>query len=148
MSHGTKKVLVYSGNKNGPRVNKGPVGKKCPTGQQRSCGSTKVLWEQNCPGTGPFPQKLQVLAPGPSSRSQLQVLAPNQFGEKIMLPGFISQIISRLDPGPLEIYRERYSCWNYYILEKVYIILLLNPKKNFFPQTIAITSVQQFLKKK
>ena len=65
-----------------------------------------------------------------------------------MLPGFISQIISRLDPGPLEIYRERYSCWNYYILEKVYIILLLNPKKNFFPQTIAITSVQQFLKKK
>ena len=34
------------------------------------------------------------------------------------------------------------------VQKKVYIILLLNPKKFFSPVTVEITSVQQFLKKK
>ena len=40
-----------------------------------------------------------------------------------------NKILIILDSKLLEIYRERYSRWNYYILEKVYIILLCELKK-------------------
>lgn len=106
-----------------------PVGQKLSMTPER--GTKVIQWEQIYPGTGPFPLNK----------------APNWFGEKIMLPGFISQIYfppglrtSGNLPGTvqlLELLHPRKSLHN----------IIMEPKKNikkiFYPGTVEITSVHR-----